>query len=114
MEYAGIEQLAVHLSVLVDAEILSLRSEVLKDLAAHRRPLASVLHDVLEADPAMRANHREWDLGSLEQPDEMRTGHVQDVGRLLRSQFVACGHDRGRLALPEGLRRLHGYKLEWW
>src|SRR5450759_1415593 len=113
MEYAGIEQLAVHRSVLVDAEILSLRSEVLKELAAHRRPLASVLHDVLEADPAMRANHRERNLGSLEQPDQMRTGHVQDVGRLLRSQFVACGHDRDRLALTQGLRRLHEDLIEW-
>ena len=54
---------------------------------------------ILVADAAVRPHLRVSDLALLEQFDEMRAGDVEDVGRLLRSQFGVGRYDGYRIAL---------------
>jgi len=46
-----------------------------------------VLTKILEPDPAVGAHHAARNLIRLQQPDQVRSGHVQEIGRLLCGQF---------------------------
>jgi hypothetical protein len=48
----------------------------------------------------VRADHAEWDLAVLQQTDQVRAGHIQVIGGLLRGQLRRIRDDLH--ALPAG------------
>lgn len=94
LQIAGNDDLGTGLDRSVQPQFLTQLSKFIRSLAVLQVIPPPVLTKVLKPDSAMSANHAVRNLTRLQQPDQVRPGHIQEVGRLLRGQLSGVRDDR--------------------